>query len=335
MQEYNVKKRIFPNGLCQVRVFKKGVVLGLPRDGPNKDSFEMLEVPFEDEPVRSSRFNDAEGFSVSVERDKDLVIAKSMKRTRDKVYDYSNSNNWEWFCTFTFNPDKVDRSDFGQVSKKFSKWLENMRRLHCPDMKYLVVPEKHKDGSYHFHGLFSECDGLKFVMAINQQEFLKNGKPNKYYKQLLIRKGVQVYDIKRFKLGFSDCTKVRDTKKVASYILKYITKDMIADVANRKRYWVSRNLELPKEECYCVPILDYEEFCNDLVGTVAVNNPDVYVTDCTLQHGEYDNMITYLTYDSSKGDLEFDYNLFQERNDSGRSCSDGTNAIDEFLNNNN
>ena len=175
MREYNVKKRVFGNGLVEVRVLEKTVKVGYARDGPEEKPWEMLEVPFEDEPVKTSRFLDAKGYSVPVEVDKELVLRKSMKRTRDKIYDYANCNHWEWFCTFTFSPEKIeDRSNFEQVSKKFTNWLSNMRLKYCPDMKYLVVPEKHKDGSYHFHGVFSNCAGLNFVPAINQQEFLKN-----------------------------------------------------------------------------------------------------------------------------------------------------------------
>ena len=308
--EYNIKKRVFSNGLCQVRVFQKAVILGNVKDSVKKIEYEMLEIPFEQEPVKSRKFLDSEGFSIPVEYDKDLVLKKSMKRTKDKVYDYANSNNWEWFCTFTFNQEKVNRFDFTDVSKKFSKWLEHMRQRYCKDMKYLVVPEKHKDGSYHFHGLFSNCKGLNFVPALNQEEFY-HGKPNKYFGQLLIRDGLQVYDMKRFRLGFSDCTQVRDTKKVAAYILKYITKEMVSDVPNRKRYWVSRNLDKPKEQLFCVPLGDYDEFCQDLIQQFAIRNPDIHINECNLEHGDYTNKITYLTYDSNKCDVEFSNEILE------------------------
>lgn len=300
---------MFANGLCQVRIFEKSVSFGTVQNPITKTEYEITENPFDEETSKFSKFLDSKGFSNAVEYDKDFVIKKSMKRTKDKVYDYANANSWEWFCTFTFNQEKVNRSDFSEVSKKFSKWLEHMRQRYCADMKYLVVPEKHKDGSYHFHGLFSNCKELNFVPALNQEEFYQ-GKPNKYFGQPLIRNGVQVYDMKRFRLGFSDCTQVRDTKKVAAYILKYITKEMIADVPNRKRYWISRNLEKPKEQVYCVPLEDYEGFCQDLIQQFAVKNKDIYVTESNLQHADYTNKITYLTYDSKQCDIEFDNEIF-------------------------
>ena len=314
--EYNVKKRVFANGLCEIRVYQKSVVIGVSSGVSKKTKYEMLDIPFEKEPVKSRMLQgelvlDSEGFSIPLVQDNDLILRKSMKRTQDKVYDYANSNNWQWFCTFTFSQDKVNRSDFEDVSDKFSQWLWNMRKRYCKDMKYLVVPEKHKDGSWHFHGLFSNCDGLNFVPAINQAEFF-NGKPNKFFGQPLVRNGVQVYDMKRFKLGFSDCTKVRDTKKVASYILKYITKEMIADTPNRKRYWISRNLDKPKETSYCIPLENYDDFCKDLIQGFAVRNSDVHVNEVHLQHADFENKITYLKYDSAKCDIEFSNALFPE-----------------------
>lgn len=72
------------------------------------------------------------------------------------IYDIARSDCWEWFLTYTFEQSKVDRYDYSWCSQKMSDWLKNMRRV-CPDMKYIVVPEQHKDGAWHFHGLFKNC----------------------------------------------------------------------------------------------------------------------------------------------------------------------------------
>lgn len=139
-----------------------------------------------------------------IERSKQV----SMSRTINRVYHLARSNTWEWFFTLTFNPEKVDSFDYDAVAKKLSVWLMHCRRT-CPDMKYLVVPEKHKSGRYHFHGLFKNCENLGF-------------KPTKKY----TKDGVLIYNVGQYRLGFSTATPVQDNAKVVKYISKYITKDL-------------------------------------------------------------------------------------------------------------
>ena len=78
-----------------------------------------------------------------------------------------NNKPWDYFVTFTFNSDKVDRYNFSEVSKKLSKWIDNIKQKYgCKDMGYIIVPEKHKDGAWHFHGLFKNCDNLNFIDSV-------------------------------------------------------------------------------------------------------------------------------------------------------------------------
>ena len=96
------------------------------------------------------------------------------------------------------------------------------------------MPELHKDGAYHFHGLLANCDGLGLVYS---------GK---------IQKRQMVYNISSFRLGFTTATQVKDTNKVSVYVTKYITKDLCALTSGKKRYWCSRNLARPVEEMYSI-----------------------------------------------------------------------------------
>lgn len=300
LDAYNIKVRHHNNGLTEYRVYEKGVRLGVvPKSVTNKKykSDVMVDVPFEDKKVRMDTI-DENGFERAIDNSA-LNIQRSVKRTRDCVFDYANATVWEWFVTFTFDPNytdnqgnKIDRSDFGVVSSKMTSWLRNMRQRYCPNMKYVLVPEKHKDGTWHFHGLFANCDGLNFVQAINTQKEYR-GKPNKYYGQPLVRNGQEVYDITRFSLGFTDCTKVRDTKKVANYILKYITKDLCVEVRNRKRYWCSQNLDKPKEEVFVTDI-EYFSFVGSLIVDCLEKNPETYCNTFEVEHGDFTNTITYI-----------------------------------------
>lgn len=110
--------------------------------------------------------------------------------------------------TLTFNPDKVDSFDYSETTKKLSKWLNNMRRT-CPSMKYVVVPELHKSGRWHFHGLFSNVENMVFVDSEKRD-----------------KKGRVIYNVGKYRLGFSTATKIDDVAKSITYVTKYVTKEL-------------------------------------------------------------------------------------------------------------
>ena len=156
----------------------------------------------------------------------------SMSRTIKKIYDIGRSNEWEWFFTLTFNPDKVDSLDFLICSKKLSLWLNNMRKV-CPAMKYMVVPEQHKSGRWHFHGLFSNVSELSFV-------------PSGKYTET----GQEIFNVGQYSLGWSTAIKLDGDFAIVGYMTKYITKSLCEVTKGKKRYWCSRNCDLPDIEVY-------------------------------------------------------------------------------------
>ena len=180
------------------------------------------------------------------ETDPERSARVSMNRTVNKVYHLARSNVWEWFFTLTFDPDKVDSFDYGECVGKLSKWLNNAKRS-CPNMKYIIVPELHKSGRFHFHGLFADCANLGFVES---GHFTKDKQP--------------IYNIGKYKLGFSTATKIRDNEKVTKYISKYITKDLCSVSFGKKRYWASRNLEECEVEEYIVEGSEMGEYIQKL-----------------------------------------------------------------------
>lgn len=282
--------------MTEVRLFRKSVRLGHSNEFFEKKSeIEKVENPFSDEIIFLSKKQiDSSKFSDDVKKE---ILHRSLRRTKNKVFDYANSNIWEWFCTFTISPEKVqNRSDYFECSKKMTSWLNNMKKRYCSDMKYILVPERHKDGSWHFHGLFSDCDALCFEVALNSKKMLKNGKINKSYGKPLKRDGQQIYNISRYSLGFSDCTVVRDTKAVSKYLLKYITKDLISDTKNRKRYWNSQNLQTPVEIAELLYFDDYNALVKEYFEKAIEKNPQAYCSTSEILHGEFDNTITYITY---------------------------------------
>lgn len=157
----------------------------------------------------------------------DESIQRSVRRSRNTISDYCGVNEFEWFVTFTFNPKKVDRYDIDGCYAKMQGWLWRTHRKH-ENFKYIIVPEKHKDGAIHFHALMAGYDG-------------------KMTKTRVIQDSRRVYNVPGFTFGFTNAQKLDDDlKKTIAYLCKYITKDM-ALIHNRRRYWSSRNLAKPEK----------------------------------------------------------------------------------------
>ena len=170
-------------------------------------------------------------FSVASKKCKDnrsqqIDIARSVRRSRTVISDYILSNDFDMFVTFTFNPKKVNRYDLNACCFKMQSWLSRQQRKSENMMKYIIVPEKHKDGAIHFHAVMSNYPGL-----IKKTNVIQNNR--------------RVYNLTSFRFGFTNMQYLDDDKqKVAAYVCKYITKDMVT-VSNRRRYWASKNLKKP------------------------------------------------------------------------------------------
>lgn len=241
MEPYNVKIITYPDLTKQYRIYQ------------NTIGSDDLSIP-----VRPRNKGDRNPFDGKVCKDilvdikdyKNHVDEVSIKRTKKKVYDYAKSNEWQWFVTFTFSPDKVNRYDYDECTKYLSKWFNNLKRS-SPALSYLVVPEQHKDGAYHFHGLFSGINERQIVWTGKYVVKRVGGLRSKF-----VRTKEKIYKIGSYKLGWMTATKVREMEKVTSYITKYITKDMLNGLHGRKRYWCSRNLVLPLEEVFTLDATD-------------------------------------------------------------------------------
>lgn len=151
----------------------------------------------------------------------------NFKRAKQTIYDIARSNNFNYFITLTFDSSTgVDRYDYKSCCDALKVFTKHLTYKKC---SYIIVPEKHKDGAFHFHGLLS--GDIKLSQAFNPH----NGLPIK-----------NVFNIDNFDFGFSTASFIRHKDKVSSYITKYITKELLNVVPKGcKRYWASKGLNRP------------------------------------------------------------------------------------------
>lgn len=155
----------------------------------------------------------------------------SLTRTKTLVRDLVLCNDFDLFCTFTFNPKLLDTFNFNKCRTKMLTWLHhqrnNSRELH-KEFKYLIIPEQHKSGRWHFHALISGYTGTLHDSHMQTQGL----RP--------------IYNITSFRSGFTTAVRIDERESVASYVTKYITKDFIKEF-NQRRFFCSSNLVRPKK----------------------------------------------------------------------------------------
>ena len=138
------------------------------------------------------------------EKSEGADMERSMRRARAKLRRLALANDFEYFVTLTLDPAKIDRYDPAAVVKKLGQWADNMVRRH--GLRYILVPELHKDGAIHFHG-FMAGRGLKVCDSGVEWD----GRP--------------VYNLPQWGLGFTTAQRLYgDYHAAVGYCCKYIGK---------------------------------------------------------------------------------------------------------------
>lgn len=154
---------------------------------------------------------------------------RNAHRAVQKVYDLARSNHWDYFLTMTIAESYADRYDYDSCAGIAKKYTDVLRHRDC---KWLMVPEQHKDGAYHFHAL------------VQGQLPLAEARSPYTGKLLQDKSGRQIYNVDNYRYGWTTVTQVGDEHKASSYLTKYLSKKI--DVPKgRKRYWASKSLDRP------------------------------------------------------------------------------------------
>lgn len=186
-------------------------------------------------PIDREPFTDTWVYDEIIEHSPEEIAAKreksihdSVHRARKQVEGLARCNKWKYFITLTFDKAKVDRYNYDACTDAIKYWIDCMRRKYH-SIQYILVPEPHKDGAWHFHGLVAGCE-LDMIPRGKVK-----GSDGRFY--TVSRMSVDDYD-----LGRTDISLVLSSGRVAYYISKYIRKCMNVVPFGRKRYWASRNL---------------------------------------------------------------------------------------------
>ena len=160
----------------------------------------------------------------------------SLSRTKTLLKDIVLCNDFDLFATFTFDPQKIDSFNFIQCLSCITKFLSHQKD-RSPNLQYLIVPEPHKSGRFHFHALLKNFNGT--LKATN------------HYSST----GLMIYNITSYRSGFSTAVFIQDKVAVSEYVSKYITKDFIK-MFNQRRFYCSQGLIRPNKTLNA-PLLEF------------------------------------------------------------------------------
>lgn len=200
----------------------------------------------------------------------DQKLDCNLSRAKNAVFELAMCNTWNYFGNFTINRKKHDRDDLKGYYKKFSQWLRNYNKKYNIKIKYLFIPEKHDNGSWHMHGFLY---GIPFdhLVPFKKGDKTEEGKP---IPRDLWEKGYYNWPAYMKKFGWNSFGLIENHEAITKYVTKYISKELNESVQeiNAKSYYCSQGLEKATEVergYLAVPVKDADcDFVNDYVKII-------------------------------------------------------------------
>lgn len=239
MSVYNTRIKLFPDGGYTYSFYDAGIHVGAR---PKREVLQLWET--HDKPASDPR----------------RVELLSRKRALNEVYDIARANEWDWFLTLTLSPERVDRWNYDECAAEVMRFADVLRKA---GNQYIIVPEQHQNGAWHFHALV--IGEMKLVAATN------------WHTGALIfdKQGRQIFNVKNYKYGINTATAIGHSEKAAHYIAKYMTKKM--DIPRgKKRYWASKSLQRP--------VIEYDDY--DLASQELVERNCDYLKHVDMKYGK-------------------------------------------------
>lgn len=220
-------------------------------------------------------------------------IERSRRRACVMVRDYCLCSDMEYFVTLTMAPDRINRYDVAEVVKKTRKWLDNhVRRGQLK--AYVMIPERHKDGAIHWHGLWKLGTMQPVDSGTISGIYKKPARPrsDEQRSDWLRRGGHIVYNMPAWCYGYSTAIKLYGSYEAAvAYTCKYLAKG--TEKIGGRWYYSGGDLRQPHVYYSMVP----QDVYKDLRGSDSVKILDSkkYMTEfLAISSKEQEQFVKYL-----------------------------------------
>lgn len=170
-------------------------------------------------------------------------LEAATSRAKRMIKEYALCNDWDWFVTLTIDPEKFDRHDLKVYYKALGEFIHNYNR-RCDEaykVRFLLIPELHKDGAWHMHGLIKGIRPNDLVVP----QFIPKRTKHGALKMVRNTKGYARWAQYTAKFGYISMERIRDKQKVSNYITKYISKGLASSVKEygAHLYYCSKGLK--------------------------------------------------------------------------------------------
>lgn len=149
---------------------------------------------------------------------------RTRRRASAALRDLALCNDFRFFVTLTV-ADQKKRYDVKEMTRILNQWLDNCVRRN--GLTYVLVPELHKDGAIHYHGLFNDALPVEYSGTVIPPEGGKPRRPrsNTQMRDWLEKGGHIVYNLPRWPHGFTTAIELYGDRNCAiQYVCKYIGK---------------------------------------------------------------------------------------------------------------
>ena len=134
--------------------------------------------------------------------------ASSVSRLRSRIQELAFCNEWNCFVTFTLDPNKRDRYDIDEF-EALTRHLKYVRHTRCPELRFMLILESHKDGAFHGHAfMYLPADFIAQEFTVNSNGYL------------------EWTDISS-RFGYMSIKPFDGSPAAVFYVMKYVTKDIL------------------------------------------------------------------------------------------------------------
>lgn len=199
----------------------------------------------------------------------------SVERTKRLLNMLLEMNDFDWFCTLTFDKKRIKRDDDKAVYEAYVKYINNIKH-QFPSLRYITVLERHKDGCIHFHMVIGGVPWRKLGLVNSgkvcchwvtkedkscSKEYFNR---TKKYHVLKDTDGQTLYNITSFIYGFTTASRIVSREKCNTYIKKYVEKALGSTDIFKKRFYYSANLNVPNIVKRCIGADFFEPSCTEV-----------------------------------------------------------------------
>lgn len=176
----------------------------------------------------------------------DTKLDSNFSRARNMVLQYALCNPWDYFFTGTLDPEKWQRNNLDAFMTDFAQKIRDWRKDYGVTFQVLLIPEHHKDGAWHVHGLIRGLPRwcLYGFYWIPLHDFGMNAP---FPKKLCNGNFLYWADFMD-RYGFCSLAPIKDPIATAFYISKYVSKDLSRRAGDKGKHLYFHSRPLKKAE---------------------------------------------------------------------------------------